>query len=73
MTVRMRHTRGHTNNRRSHHKLSNPAVSKDEQGNSHVRHRVSLATGTYRGRKVIDLNAKLEKKAKRVSEKAKAA
>lgn len=34
-----------------------------------MRHRVSQATGTYRGRKVIDLNAKLEKKMKKVSDK----
>lgn len=63
MVVRMRHTRSHTNNRRSHHKLAKPALSKDEQGNKHVRHRISLATGTYRGRKVIDLTSKLEKRA----------
>jgi len=69
MTVRMRHTRGHTNNRRSHHKLEKPAITKDEQGNARLRHRVSLATGTYRGRKVIDMSAKLLKKAKKVSEK----
>lgn len=70
MTVRMRHTRGHTNNRRSQIKIAKPAISKDSEGNSHMRHRVSLATGTYRGRKVIDLNAKLERKSKKVSEKA---
>jgi ribosomal protein L32 len=69
MTVRMRHTRSHTNNRRSHHKLAKPAISKDEAGNSHLRHRVSMATGSYRGRKVIDLNQKLEKKMKKVSDK----
>lgn len=69
MTVRMRHTRGHTNNRRSHHKLAKPALTKDEAGNSRMRHRVSMATGTYRGRKVLDLNAKIEKKMKKVSDK----
>ena len=69
MTVRMRHTRSQTNNRRSHIKLAKPAISKDSEGNSHMRHRVSMATGTYRGRKVIDLNAKLEKKMKKVADK----
>ena len=69
MTVRMRHTRSHTNNRRSHHALKNPALSKDESGNSHLRHRVSLKTGTYRGRKVIDFSAQLEKKTKKAKEK----
>ena len=64
MVVRMRSTRSHTGNRRSHHALEKPALSKDKAGNFHLRHRLSDATGTYRGRKVIDLAAKLEKKAK---------
>lgn len=64
MTVRMRHTRSHTNNRRSHHKLANPAIVK-ESGSAHLRHRLNPTTGSYRGRKVVDLTLKLEKKAKR--------
>jgi ribosomal protein L32 len=67
MVVRMRHTRSHTKNRRSHHALSKPTLSKDEAGNSHLRHRMSPATGAYRGRKVVDLTAKLDKRAKKVS------
>lgn len=63
MTVRMRHTRSHTKNRRSHHALAAPALTKDESGNFHLRHRMAIATGSYRGRKVVDLAAKLEKKA----------
>lgn len=70
MTVRMRHTRSHSNNRRSHHALKKPALSKDENGSVHLRHRLSSKTGVYRGRKVIDLNAKLEKKAAKAGEKA---
>lgn len=69
MVVRMRHTRSHTKNRRSHHALSKPALSKDESGNIHLRHRLSKATGMYRGKKVIDLTAKLEKKAKKINKK----
>lgn len=69
MVVRMRHTRSHTRNRRSHHALSAPALSKDKAGNAHLRHRISKITGSYRGRKVINLTAKLEKRA----QKAKAA
>lgn len=68
MVVRMRHTRSHTNNRRSHHKLEKPALSKDEAGNPHLRHRVSAATGSYRGRKVIDLTSKLDKAARKAKE-----
>ncbi|PIQ66278.1 MAG: 50S ribosomal protein L32 [Candidatus Zambryskibacteria bacterium CG11_big_fil_rev_8_21_14_0_20_42_18] len=66
MTVRMRHTRSHTKNRRSHHKLAKPALSKDSSGNVHLRHRLSKITGTYRGRKVVDLSAKIEKLEKKV-------
>ncbi|KKQ83051.1 MAG: 50S ribosomal protein L32 [Parcubacteria group bacterium GW2011_GWB1_38_8] len=66
MTVRMRHTRSHTKNRRSHHALTKPALSKDESGNFHLRHRLSNVNGIYRGRKVIDLTAKLEKKIEKV-------
>ena len=69
MTVRMRHTRSHTNNRRSHHALSKPAISKDEAGNFHLRHRLSSASGMYRGKKVIDLTSQLDKKAKKEKEK----
>ncbi len=65
MTVRMRHTKSHTKNRRSHHALANPAVSKDEAGNLHMRHRLSAA-GSYRGRKVLDLTAAVEKKARKM-------
>lgn len=64
MVVRMRSTKSHTGNRRSHHALSKPALTKDEAGNPALRHRLSKATGTYRGRKVVDLSAKLEKRAK---------
>ncbi|MBI1974497.1 MAG: 50S ribosomal protein L32 [Candidatus Zambryskibacteria bacterium] len=51
MVVRMRSTRGHTGNRRAHHKLAKPALSKDESGNMHLRHRATKV-GHYRGRKV---------------------
>lgn len=64
MTVRMRHTKGHRNNRRSHHALENPAISKEETTKlPHLRHRMNPVTGTYRGRQVVDVDAKLAKKA----------
>jgi ribosomal protein L32 len=69
MTVRMRHTRGHTNNRRAHHALSTPALMKESSGGVHLRHRLDPKTGSYRGRKVIDLTTKLEKRAKKTSAK----
>ena len=66
MVVRMRHTKSQRNNTRSHHRLFNPAVTVDKATNvPHLRHRASLVTGQYKGRVVIDIQAKLEKKAKK--------
>jgi len=63
MSVRMRHTRGHTGNRRSHHSISEPRLTKDpETGEFHVRHRVNMTTGRYRGRVVVDVAKQEEKK-----------
>jgi len=52
MVVRMRHTRAHTANRRSHHALKSPALSTDTTGTVHIRHRASIE-GVYKGRQVI--------------------
>ncbi len=51
MVVRMRHTRSHTANRRSHHALKAPAISKDASGTLHIRHRATI-DGMYKGRSV---------------------
>jgi ribosomal protein L32 len=48
----MRHTRAHTANRRSHHKLAEPALSKDASGTLHIRHRATI-DGMYKGRSVL--------------------
>lgn len=66
MTVRMRHTRAHTANRRSHHALTAAPVTIDkESGTPHLRHRANMKTGTYRGKKVVDVVARAEKKQKK--------
>ncbi len=66
MVVRMRHTRGHTRNRRSHHKAEHATLTTDTVTNStHQRHRVDMVTGMYRGRSYIDVVAQVEKKQKR--------
>jgi large subunit ribosomal protein L32 len=63
MVVRMRHTRSHTANRRSHHALSAPKVTVDAKtGGTHLRHRIDMTTGMYKGRKVIDVVKKVAKK-----------
>ena len=72
MVVRMRHTKSHTKNRRSHHRLVGATLSKCENcKNFKKRHTVCLSCGYYRGKRVLDLVKKMEKKQKR--EKAKKA
>lgn len=67
MVVRMRHTRAHTRNRRSHHALTNPAIAMDG-GVMHRRHHLNTTTGMYRGKQIIDVNKKAVKKAKKTKE-----
>jgi ribosomal protein L32 len=63
MVIRMRHTRAHTGNRRSHHALKEiKTVTDKETGSIHLRHRVDMKTGLYKGKKVIDVLKKVEKK-----------
>lgn len=53
MSVRMRHTRGHTGNRRSHHALkATTTVVDKESGNVRLPHRLDEATGMYRGKQI---------------------
>src|SRR3989338_10805940 len=65
MSIRMRHTRGHTGNRRSHHALSEMNVVKDtESGNLRLPHRVDEVTGMYRGKQIFSPKTKAEHKHK---------
>jgi ribosomal protein L32 len=69
MTIRMRHTRSHTRNRRSHHKAEKPTLSKEKDGGAvHLRHRASSVTGKYKGRTVLNVEKKAIKKAKKQEE-----
>lgn len=71
MVVRMRHTRAHSANRRSHHALKGNTITLDkETGAPHLRHRVSRATGKYRGKQVLNL---VDRVAKAQAQKAGAA
>lgn len=54
MSIRMRHTRGHTNNRRSHHALKSTNIVKDkESGNLRLPHHLDEVTGMYRGKQIF--------------------
>ncbi|MBI3306100.1 50S ribosomal protein L32 [Candidatus Nomurabacteria bacterium] len=66
MVVRMRSTRSHTGNRRSHHALDSTSFSKCENCKGlKRRHTVCASCGFYRGKKVVDLVKKMEKKQKK--------
>lgn len=59
MVIRMRHTRSHTANRRSHHALKAPNLSLCKNcGSEHRPHHMCLNCGFYKGRVVIDLLTK---------------
>ena len=65
MVVRMRHTRAHTANRRSHHALKAKTLAVCECGAARVSHRACQACGRYKGRVVVNVAAKAQKKAER--------
>jgi large subunit ribosomal protein L32 len=58
MSIRMRHTRGHTGNRRSHHALKDTTVVTDQTtGTKRLPHRLDETTGMYRGRQIAPAKA----------------
>ena len=72
MVVRMRSTKSHTGNRRSHHALESTSFAKCENCQAlKRRHTVCMSCGFYRGKKVLDLVKKMEKQQEK--EKAKKA
>lgn len=71
MVIRMRHTKAHTANRRSHHALKAPALSVCKNcGALHRPHHMCLECGFYKGRQVIDLAAKKQAREARMKAKA---
>lgn len=73
MVIRMRHTRSHTANRRSHHALETPTMAVCKNcGAMHRPHHMCLACGFYKGRVVIDLKAKKEARMARLNAKREA-
>ncbi len=69
MVVRMRHTSGHTANRRSHHALKQLPLVKTEAGTIRRSHHMDPVTGMYRGRVVIDMAARALKAQQKQAEK----
>ncbi len=63
MVIRMRHTKSHTKNRRSHHALKSTNFAKCTNCSAlKMRHTVCNSCGFYRGKKVVDMVKKTEKK-----------
>jgi large subunit ribosomal protein L32 len=70
MVVRMRHTKSHTGNRRSHHALESTSFAKCSNCQAlKRRHTVCSNCGFYRTKKVLDLVKKIEKKQKKAKAK----
>ncbi len=70
MVIRMRHTRGHTGNRRSHHALKEANLSACSHcGAQHRPHHMCLECGYYNGRQVMDLEALKAKRDARIKAK----
>lgn len=66
----MRSTRSHTRNRRSHHFLKKANFLKCPKcGQEILPHRACSNCGTYKGRQIIDVLKKLNKKEKKRKEK----
>lgn len=66
MVIRMRHTRAHTANRRSHHAITAPRLSKcADCGAVSLRHNACGNCGKYRGRVVLDLSRRASRTAKK--------
>lgn len=63
MVNHMRHTRGHTRNRRSHHALTAAGtVLCADCGQPKAKHITCANCGKYKGRDVLGLQAKADKK-----------
>ncbi len=71
MVVRMRHTRAHTANRRSHHALLGGRFSKcSDCGAMRPPHRACPSCGKYNGRVVVDVAMQAVKKDAKMKKRA---
>lgn len=73
MVIRMRHTKAHTANRRSHHGLKAPNLATCSNcGEFYRPHHMCLNCGFYKGRQVLDLESKKKDRVARVTAKREA-
>lgn len=72
MVVRMRHTRSHTANRRSHHALKGKGFAVCANcGAKKMKHRLCSSCGKYKDNVVVDVIGKTARKAAKKKEKEK--
>jgi large subunit ribosomal protein L32 len=72
MTVRMRATRSHTGNRRSHHAIKVTSIGIcSECKKPKMKHRACVNCGKYDGKSIINVHSKIEKKAKKAKKNSK--
>ena len=70
MVIRMRHTRSHTANRRSHHALKSPELAVCKNcGAQHRPHHMCLGCGFYNGKMILDLATKKSEREARMNAK----
>ncbi len=70
MVVRMKHTKGKRNRIRSHHALKPKALAKCSHcGTQIYPHTICANCGWYKGRQVVDVLVKLDKKERKKKEK----
>jgi len=70
MVIRMRHTRAHTKNRRSHHALKAPTLAICSNCEAkHRPHHMCLECGFYKGKMVVDMSAKKKARTERLEAK----
>lgn len=70
MVIRMRHTRAHTKNRRSHHALKAPTLAVCSNCEAkHRPHHMCLECGFYKGKMVVDMAAKKKARSERLEAK----
>ena len=70
MVIRMRHTRAHTANRRSHHALKAPTLAICSNCEAkHRPHHMCLDCGFYKGRMVMDMSARKKAREERLQAK----
>jgi large subunit ribosomal protein L32 len=66
MVIRMRSTRSHTGNRRSHHALKGSGLSACSKCKKPVLpHKLCANCGSYKGKEVVDVLKKANKKQKK--------